>query len=224
MQLDHEPDRRLRPVDDLVDPGAHRIAIGDAERLVHSARNDAGAVNALAGDMRDDLLPELARHHALHREIRKRRGDADDVALGDLALEAEQQVGRGEMEEMQRMRLHDLPVMEQTAQLLGRRGQGAEAGDEVHRLGRRQQVADRADAAQPLHGDRHLPVRPALDEDLEAAELDDMEPDLVDPVLLVEQDRHLSVALDARDGLDRDAPQLVRRLGGFEVEHGGPQS
>ena len=76
---------------------------------------------------RDDFLPELARHDALHGEIGKGRGDADDVALGDLALEAEQEIGRGEMEEVQRVRLHDLPVVQQAAQLLGRRRQRADS-------------------------------------------------------------------------------------------------
>ena len=129
------------------------------------------------------------------------------------------------MEEVQRMRLHDLAIVQQAAQLLRRRRQRAVAGDEVHRLGRRDEVADRTDAAEALHRDRHLPVRPALDEDLEAAELDDVEPDLMNPVLLVEEDRHLAVPLDAGDRLDGDATQLLRRLGGFEVEHGqGPQS
>ena len=42
------------------------------------------------------------------------------------------------MEEMQRMGLDDLPVVQQAAQLLRRRRQRAVAGDEVHRLGRRE--------------------------------------------------------------------------------------
>ena len=224
VQLNDEPDRRLRPVDDLIDPGAHRIAVGDAERLIHAAGNDAGPVNALSRDVGDDFLAELAREHALLGEFRESCGDADDVALGDLALEAEQEIGRRQMEEMQRVRLHQLPVVQQATQFLGGRRQGPEAGDQVHRLGRRQEVADRTDAAQPLHGDRDLPVRPALDEDLEAPELDDMEPDLMNPVLLVEEDRHFAVALDAGDRFDGDAAQLVRRLRGFEVEHGGALS
>ena len=122
-----EPDRLAAPADDLVDRRSHRVALGDAQRLVHAAGNDAGAVNALADDVADDLLPELARQHALLGEIGEGGGDADDVALGDLALEAEQQVGRGEMEEVQRVRLHDLPVMQQAAQLLGGRGQRADS-------------------------------------------------------------------------------------------------
>ena len=91
----------------------------------------------LPDDMPDDLLAELAGQDSLPGEIGKGGGDADDVALGDLALEAEQQVGRREMKEVQRMRLDDLPVMQQAAELLGGRGQRSVAGDDVHRLGRR---------------------------------------------------------------------------------------
>jgi hypothetical protein len=177
-------------------------------------------VNAFPGDVRNDFLSELAHEHALFGEIGKGRGDADDVAFGDLALETEQQVGRGKVEEMQRVRLDNLPIVEEAAQLLGGRCQGPEAGDDVHRLGRRQEVAHRADAAQALHRDRNFPVGPPTDEDFEAAKLDDMQPDLMNPILLVEEDRHLAVSLDPGDGLDGDAAQLVRRLGGFEIEHG----
>jgi hypothetical protein len=120
---------------------------------------------------------------------------------------------------VQRVRLHDLSVMQEPAQLLGRRRERAKAGDEIHRLGRGEKVADRADAAETLHRDRDLPVGPAADEDLEAAKLDDMEADLMDAILVVEQDRHLAVALDAGDRLGRDPAELLGRLGGFEVKH-----
>jgi hypothetical protein len=40
-------------------------------------------------------------------------------------------------------------------------------------------VRHRADAAQPLHHHRHFPVRPALDELLEAAEFDDVQAHLL---------------------------------------------
>ncbi len=100
VQLDDEPNSGVRPVDDLIDSGAHRIAIVDAERLVHAAGNDPGAMNTLSGDMGDDFLPELARHDALDRETGEGLGDPDDVAFGDLAFEAEQQIGRGEVKEV----------------------------------------------------------------------------------------------------------------------------
>ena len=57
-----------------------------------------------------------------------------------------------------------------------------------------------------------------MDEDLETTELDDIEPDLMNPVLLIEENRHLAVSLDARDRLDGDTAQLMRRLGGFQIE------
>ena len=123
------------------------------------------------------------------------------------------------MEEVQRMRLHQLPVVQEPAELLGGRRQRAIAGDDIHRLGRREQVANRADAAEALHGDRNFPIRPALGEDLEAAKLDNMQPDLMDPVLPVEEDRHPAVALDPGHGFDGDAAQLLRCLRSFEVEH-----
>ena len=89
--------------------------------------------------------------------------------------------GEHEVEEVQGVRLEDLPVVHQPAHLLGRRRELLAADDAVHRLGRRQVVADRADAAQPLHQDRHLPEGPALDEALEAAELDDVQAGLHAP-------------------------------------------
>ena len=40
--------------------------------------------------------------------------------------------------------------------------------------------------------------------------------DLMDPVVLVEQDRHLAVAFDAGHRLDRDAAQVLRLGGCFQ--------
>ena len=78
------------------------------------------------------------------------------------------------------------------------------ADDDVHGLGRGQVVADRADAAEPLDEDRGLPVGPALDEALEAAELDDVEAGLGHLAGVVELDGDLAVALDPGDRFDGD--------------------
>jgi hypothetical protein len=86
----------------------------------------------------------------------------------------------------------------------------------VQRLARRQVVRHRADAAQALHHHRHFPVRPAFDELLEAAELDDVQPHLLHAVGVVEQDRHLAVAFDARQRVDGDALQALCLGGGFQ--------
>ena len=95
-------------------------------------------------------------------------------------------------------------------------------GDDVHRFGRREVVADWTDAAQPLHRDRDFSVGPALDERLEAAKLDNVQAHLMDAVVLVEQDRNFAVTFDPGDRLDRDAPQRLRLLGGFQTSSSGP--
>ena len=132
-------------------------------------------------------------------------GDADDVADGRVGVHAQEEVGRGEVEEVQGVGLEHLAVVHQAAHLLRRRGQLARPGadDDVHGLGRGQVVADRADAAEPLDEDGGLPVGAALDEALEAAELDDVETGLDDLAGVVQPDGDLAVALDAGDGFDR---------------------
>ena len=48
---------------------------------------------------------------------------------------------------------------------------------------------------------------------LEAAELDDVQPHLLHALHVVEQDGHLAMALDARDGVDGHASQTLRDSG-----------
>ena len=86
----------------------------------------------------------------------------------------------------------------------------------VKSLGRCQLVRHRTDAAQALHNLRNFPIGPALDELLEAAELDDVQPRLLHAVLLVEQQGHLAMAFDARDRVDGDPAQALRIGGGFK--------
>ena len=63
------------------------------------------------------------------------------------AVEAEQQIRRTQVVEMQRVRLQDLPVVHQAPQFLGGRRQAMRTDDHIERLGRRQVVADRTDAS-----------------------------------------------------------------------------
>ena len=60
------------------------------------------------------ITPWTARSGNLRRH-------ADDVADGRVGVEAEQQVGRDQVEEVQGVRLEHLPVVHQPAHLLGRR-------------------------------------------------------------------------------------------------------
>ena len=166
--------------------------------MVDAARDGAGAVHLLAGGGLDDLLPVLAHHHGTAAELGILLEDLEDVALGRRGVEAEQQVGRGQVEEVQRVALHHLAVVHQATHLLGRRRQFVDADDHVHRLGGGQVVAHRADAAQALHDDRDFPQEPAADEPLEAAELDDVQPRFLDLVVGVHVDGDLAVSFDAR--------------------------
>jgi hypothetical protein len=90
---------------------------------IHPAGHRAGAVDALAGGGADHLLAELAQQHALARD-RSGCAAATPTMLRrpDLGLEAEQQVRRRQVEEVQCVRLQDLAVVHQPAHLLrGRR-------------------------------------------------------------------------------------------------------
>ena len=111
--------------------------------------------------------------------------------------------------------------MHQPAHRLGGGRHRDDAERDVDRLARREVVRHRADAAQPLHHHGHFPVRAALDELLEAAEFHDVQPDLVDAVLVVEEQRHLAVALDPGHRVDRHAPEPFRVLCGLELEGHG---
>ena len=128
----------------------------------------------------------------------------NDVALLDRRVETEQEVGGGEIEEVQGVRLEDLSVVHQAAHLLAGRRQPVDAQNSVHRLGGAEVMAHRADAAQALHQNRYLAERTALYEALEAAKLDDVQAGAQHVVALVEVDGDLAVSLDPGDRFDHD--------------------
>ena len=83
-------------------------------------------------------------------------------------------------------------------------------------------VADGADAAQALNHHGDFPIGPSFDEAFEAAELDDVEANLVHLVVAVEQQCDLAVPLDACEGLDDHPAQGPGSVRGFEGRrHGG---
>ena len=206
----------------LLRPGQHLRNVALQQRVVHRAHmlidtpwQGASAVHALAGCSADQFLAELAQQHALARDLGMRLRHANDVAPVQVRVKTEQQIGRSQIEKMQGVRLHDLSVMHQAADLL-RRYRDRRAEHAVKRLGRCQLVRDRADAAQALHHHRHFPIGSALDEFLEATELDDVQPRLLHAVVFVQQQGDLAMALDARDRVDRDTAQALRVGGGFK--------
>ena len=209
--------RLKAPADDLIDVLQQRVALGKSEILVHPARHRAGAMYPFAGGMADHFLAVFAQQHALARHLGIGGGDANDIAFGHLGVETEQEIGRGQMEKMQRVRLQYLAVVHQPAQFLRGGGELVRADDLIERLGRGKMVRYRADAAQPLHHHRHFPIRPALDELLETTEFHDVQARLLDVILFIQQQGDLAVAFNARDRVDGDAAQAFRVGCGFKV-------
>ncbi len=191
-------DAREDPVPDLV---------GHLER--DAARDDARRVDALAAQPLDDLLAPLAQLDAVPCQLRVLAGDADDVADRRVRVEPEQQVGRREVEEGQGVALDDLAQVDDPPQVRAG-GRGLDGHDVVHGLGRGDEVADRADAADAGHDRGHLVDGTTLDDPLEAAELGDVEVGIDNLAPVVELDGDLGVALDPGDGIDGD--RLAHRL------------
>ena len=92
----------------LRNPASDLVASGGRQRLQHAARRGPGRVDALAAQDFDDALPELPQPDAPARQVRIALGQAEDVALGRVRIEAQQQIGRGQVEEAQGVRLQDL--------------------------------------------------------------------------------------------------------------------
>ena len=126
---------------------------------------------------------------------------AQHVARGGIGIEAQQQVGRGEMEEAERVRLDELAAVQQLAQQ-DRGFRNLHRHDRVAGLHRRQQMAHRANAADARGDPRHLVERPAFAELLEAAHLRHVKLRAGDAALVVEIDGDLGVSLDAGHDVD----------------------
>src|ERR1035437_2997319 len=148
-----------------------------------------------------DLLTELAQRHSGARHVRILFDQTEDVAVRRVAVEAQQQVRRGEMEKAQRVALHELRAVDQLAQFY-RRGRRGHGHDRVARFGRRQQMAHRADAADARRDRRHLVIGPAFGEFFETAHLGHMKVRVGDMARIIQVDIDLGVPFDARDGVD----------------------
>ncbi len=190
------------PFDHLVHRGKKMIPPFNGQVSVDTTGNGAGAVHLLACRRLDDLLPVFAHQDGALAEFRIFLDHLEDVALFRRRTETEQKIGRCQVEEVQHVGLHHLAVMHQPAHLFRRRRQLIDTGDHVHGFCCGQMVADRADAAKPLHDHRHFPHQPAADEPLEAAEFDNVQPGFIHLVFRIQMDRHLAVAFHAGDGRD----------------------
>ena len=183
--------------------GQNLVALGRLERLGDAAGNDPSGMNALVAEQFDDALPKAAQSHAGAAQFRLGRGHAQNIAQLGIGLHAQQQIGRGEIEEAQRVRLHHLRQVQHAAQLRGG-VRNAHRHDGFAGLGRGNQVRNRADAADARHQAGHLVERPALAEALEAAHLRHVKVRVLHFALAVELDGDFAVAFKACYRIDGD--------------------
>src|ERR1035441_1451413 len=181
--------------------GENAVAHFAGKRGIHAAWNDPRGVHAFLRQSLYDLLTELAQRHSGARHVRILFDQTEDVAVRRVAVEAQQQVRRGEMEKAQRVALHELRAVDQLAQFY-RRGRRGHGHDRVARFGRRQQMAHRADAADARRDRRHFVIGPAFGEFFETAHLGHMKVRVGDMARIVQVDIDLGVPFDARDGVD----------------------
>ncbi len=160
-------------------------------------------MDALAAQGADHLLAKAAQADAVAGNAGVALDQPDHVALGRIALHAQQQIRGAEVEEAEGVALHKLAPVHQLAQL-GRGGRNADAQNGVPGLGRGHQMADRADAANAGGDAGHLPKAAAFAELLEAAELGDMEAGIRHLTGIIQMNRDLGVAFDTGDGINHD--------------------
>ena len=172
------------------------------------AGNDPCGMDALAPEALDDALAELPQANAVQRELGILLRDSKNVAGGGIGVHAEQQVRRRKMKQAESVRLRDLGQSEDAAQFVGR-GRNPYRQQRVAGLGGRDQVADRADAADARHQRGHLVKRTAFAQLLEAAELGHVKACFLDPAVFVQVERDLGMAFDARNRIDDDAAALL---------------
>ena len=197
------------------------IALLQGQRLVDPTGHIAATMHPLAGGYPDDLLTVFAQPYPLTGDVGKIGHHPADVAAGDLGIELEQEIRRSQMEEMHRVRLQGLAVVHQPTNFLGGRGDLVRPHQLIHCFGRRQVMADRANPAQPLHHHGQFPVRPALDEFLETAKLDDVQPRLADVMIPIRQQRNLAMPFDPAQRVNGNPTQIFRLGSRFQGAHDG---
>jgi len=183
------------------------------EWFVDAAWHDPAGVDALAGESFDDLLAELAEADAAAAEFRIGPHDAEDVAVLGIGVHAEKEIGGGEIEEAESVRLENLREIQDAAEFHGR-GRDADGKQRVTGFGGGKEMADGADAADALHEIGHFVEGAAFAEFFETAELRDVELSAGNFAVVVGLQSDFRVAFDAGDGVDGDgfAHGVVSRL------------
>ena len=191
--------------DDRFDFGAQRFPSLGAQGLVHPAGEGSSPMHAFTADVADDFLPVFAKADPFECKRRVGRRHADNVPSPRITPETEQKIGGGEMEKMKGMGLQGLSQMQEPSKLFRCGGQTVDTDQLVNGLGCRQMMADRANAAEPLDQNGDFPVGAALDETLESPKFNNVEPGLLYPVILIQEQRHFAVTLHPGDRINDHA-------------------
>ena len=203
------------------DPPADLVARGRVHGGQHAAGSAPGGVNAFAAYQLDDALPELAQADAAAGEIEVVFDQAEEIPLLGRGIHAQQQVGRREMEEAQRVGLQQLGVVHQAALQHGR-ARHLHSQERVAGLATGQHVAHRADAADARHQARHFMERASLAEFFEASELGYVELRRPHLARIVQIDGDLGVPFNSGHGMNHAAlghlskPPIESRRAAFE--------
>ncbi len=178
------------------------VALLGRDGLAHAARQAHDRMDLLAADHADQLGGVGAQLDDGAADLEADLvDDAQDVALGRVGLGPHDEVGAGQDVEVGRVVGHVEGVVEQLAQLApGRRHLDAE--DVVDGLGGGHVVRLGADAADARRDAGELLDGTAQAEALEAAQLGDLEVDVLHGVVVVDEDLDLAVAFEAGDGID----------------------
>ena len=202
LELGVEPGKRgLGPGNRIRHHRQDLVSILDRERLVDTAGHAPSGMDALAAENLDDGLSDLAQANTVLGQVRMILGNADNIADRRISVHTEEEIGRRQVEEAECMRLRYLGKIHDPAQI-HRCLRNAHGHQVVARLGRRHEMAHRANATNPSHEGRHFVERPALGELLEAAKLGDMEQGIRHFTRVVELNGDLGVTLDASYRVD----------------------
>ena len=202
--LPEETQGGLREVHHEAHDLVEAVALVGVQPLAHPAGDRVyGPHRPAAEDLRRLVAPLAALDHLPADLETELADDADQVALRRVAPRAHHEVRRGEGVEVRGVVGDVEYLVLQLAQQARGRGQG-DAVDGVGGLRRRHHVGLGADPADACGDTGHLLHRPPLAELLEAAQLRHLEEAVADLAVLVQEDVHLPVPLEAGDGVDRD--------------------
>src|SRR5439155_25070020 len=174
------------------------------ERIGPSARNDPPRVDALSSQQLNDPLSKLPQADPITRQACVNLGDAENIAPGRLGIHSQQKVRHGKVEEAQSVGLDHLRKVHDASEF-DRRFRNTHREDSVAGLGGGEQMAYRADAADPRHEIGHLEERTPLAEFLKSSKLSDVEVRRFHASVVVQLDRDFSVPFQPRHRINENS-------------------